>query len=236
MGYVQEAKGEMEKAYQSYKKAVLIQPNWRASHFSLAGFYRDRGLDHLALKYATKAIELNPLYPSSYTQRALSFTALGEFEKAGEDLQKALEINPDHILPLYSYGFLLIILKEYNKADKIISRREQIYPEALGNLALRVWLLAAIGEKDKALEIDFNTGNKLYKFRLYLIFKMKEEAIQYLDEDFNRRKKRESPWYPFLKNMSVYDFLRSDPRFQEILAKHKEIYEENLSKYGDIDI
>ena len=37
-------------------------------------------------------------------------------------------------------------------------------------------------------------------------------------------------------NNPLFNFLHSDPRFHEILAKHKEVYEENLAKYGDIDI
>jgi hypothetical protein len=42
--------------------------------------------------------------------------------------------------------------------------------------------------------------------------------------------------YDFLKSNPSFETVRSDPRFQEILAKHKELYEENLEKYGDIDI
>ncbi len=38
------------------------------------------------------------------------------------------------------------------------------------------------------------------------------------------------------KYQLVLEKIRSDPRFQEILAKHKELYEENLAKYGDLDI
>jgi hypothetical protein len=48
-------------------------------------------------------------------------------------------------------------------------------------------------------------------------------------------KRRESS-YLWFKNDPIYIDFRSDPRFQEILAIHKEIYEENLEKYGDIDI
>jgi non-specific serine/threonine protein kinase len=236
MGYIQEAKGEIEKAYQSYKKAVSIQPNRWESHWALACFYEDRGLDNLALKYCTRAIELNPLYPFSYVGRALSFTALGELEKAEIDLKKALEINPDHIFALYQYGSLLIVIKKYDKAEQIISRREQIYPESTGNLALRAWLLAAIGEKDKALEIDLSAGNTFYKYRLYQLLIMKEEIIEYLNEDFERIKQSQRSWYLWFMNFPLYEFLYSDPRFQEILAKHKKLYEENLAKYGDVDI
>jgi TolB-like protein/Tfp pilus assembly protein PilF len=233
MGYVQQAKGEPEKAYESFKKAILIQPNSWESHESLANFYASKDLLYLAIKYRTKAIELNPLNPSFYIHRSWRFSALGELEKAEIDLQKVLEINPDHNSALIGYGLLLIILKKYDKADKIISRLEQIYPKSNSNQVLRAFLLAANGEKDKALEINLRPFDK---FRLYLFLKMQEEVIQYLNEDFERAKNSQESWYLWFINYPPYKFLHSDPRFQEILAKHKEIYEENLAKYGDIYI
>ena len=36
-------------------------------------------------------------------------------------------------------------------------------------------------------------------------------------------------------NHPTLDSVRNTLRFQEILAKHKEIYEDNLAKYGDIE-
>jgi hypothetical protein len=65
---------------------------------------------------------------------------------------------------------------------------------------------------------------------------MKDEVILYLNEDFERINNAQWSWYLWFMNQPSYEFLHSDPRFQEILAKHKELYEENLKKYGDIDI
>jgi hypothetical protein len=64
---------------------------------------------------------------------------------------------------------------------------------------------------------------------------MKEEVIQYLNEDFERIRQSQNSYYLLYINHPLYEFLHSDPRFQEILAKHKEIYEDNLAKYGDIE-
>jgi hypothetical protein len=69
---------------------------------------------------------------------------------------------------------------------------------------------------------------------LYDHFKMDDEFIQYLTEDFDRLKKREESWYIWLKNSTLFDKLRSYSRFQELLAKHRKLYEENLNKYKDI--
>jgi non-specific serine/threonine protein kinase len=234
MGYVQTAKGEIEKAYNSYKKAILIQPGRMDSHYSLADFYRERGLSHLAIKHRTKAIELNPLHSNSYAQRAISFNALGEIEKAEKDLQKALELDPNHEFALYLYGMLLVVSENYDEAEELISRREKIYPESIRNRALRAWLYAAIGEKDKALEIDL--GTTFYGYTLYFFLKMKEEIISHLIEDLERVRQSKESWYIWFMKYPLYEFLHSDSRFQEIMAIHKELYEENMRKYGDVDM
>jgi hypothetical protein len=65
---------------------------------------------------------------------------------------------------------------------------------------------------------------------------MKDEAIDHLNTIYEQDKEHKRSRYLSFKNNPFYDNLRSDPRFQEILAKHKKLYEENLAKYGDIDI
>jgi hypothetical protein len=64
---------------------------------------------------------------------------------------------------------------------------------------------------------------------------MKDEAINPLIKASDRKTIRDNSWYFILKTLSNFDNLRSDPRFQEILANHKKLYEENLKKYGDIE-
>ena len=232
MGWVQRAKGEIDKEYQSCKKLIEMHINKDWIHYHVACFYLDRGLYHKAIKHFSKAIELNPLSPMTYAVRSKAFFFLGELEKAELDVQKALEINPAHNDALYWYEYILIVLKKFDKAEQIISKREQIYPEDTYNSALRAMLLAAKGEKDKALEID--VGTDLNKWILHLILKMKDESINYLNLDLERIKENQESWYEYLIYSPMCEFLLSDPRFQDIVSKHKKIYEENLKKYGDL--
>jgi hypothetical protein len=98
---------------------------------------------------------------------------------------------------------------------------------------------AVNSEKDKA----FNTYAKSNRsvqpdfviMRLYNHFGMYEEFIQYLIDDFERVEKLEESWYLWLKMDPLFDNLRAYPRFQQVLEKHKHLYEENLSKYMDIE-
>ena len=65
---------------------------------------------------------------------------------------------------------------------------------------------------------------------------MVDESIDALNKRIEWRENFESTWYLFLSTSTRVDFLRSDPRFQEILKEHKKIYDELLEKYPDIDM
>jgi ASC-1-like (ASCH) protein len=65
---------------------------------------------------------------------------------------------------------------------------------------------------------------------------MKEEAFNSLIEESRGFLKNGDSIYSLLLNDPINDDFRDDPRFQEMLKKHKEVYEANEKKYGDIDL
>ena len=92
------------------------------------------------------------------------------------------------------------------------------------------------GQKEKALEA-FNSKNWYLQILMYSILNMKDEVFSLLEEKTERRyKERNYSRYLFLKNFPYFNNFRSHPRFQKIVEIHKKIYEENLRKYGDIEI
>ncbi len=64
---------------------------------------------------------------------------------------------------------------------------------------------------------------------------MKEDLITILQEHFDPISGSAWNRYFSLVNSPKYDIIRSDHRFQKILAQRKEQYEKNLAKYGDIE-
>jgi hypothetical protein len=92
-------------------------------------------------------------------------------------------------------------------------------------------LYASKGQKEKAFNAVKETPTEVYT-----LLGMKDEAIRSCAEWSELQRKLKKSLYYELKTTPFYDNIRSDPRFQEILAKDKELYEENLRKYGDFDI
>ncbi len=230
-GSIYWAKGEIEKAYQYYKRSIELDINDIDNICQFGYFFINRGLYYQGIKFYNKAKELDPLYLLPYFQIGMINHFMGQLNEAEIYYKKVLEIDPKDVLTLSMYARLLYDMKKYNEAKEISLKFEQVGQDTGRIIYLRALRYAVNGEKEKALKI-FSKPN----LRLYLYLGMKEEAISILQDRFEEEKKEGLSRFLRLKNDTLYDKIRSDPRFQEILAKHKELYEENLKKYGDIDI
>ena len=233
---IHDAKGEIEKSFESLRKAYTIEPNNWDTSWNLGSFYYFRSLVFLSIEYYTKLLKLNPLEPMVYMGRATCFFEIGEKDKAESDFKKALEINPNHVFVLDSYLYILFWSKRYEEAENIIKKLEKINPNTSDfkkYSSLRTCMDVLRNTKDNTVVNNLDDYNK---YRINTLLENSEEVIQYLNDKFELDTKLDYSRYIWLNKNPINYFLHSDPRFQEILAKHKEIYEENLAKYGDIDI
>ena len=80
--------------------------------------------------------------------------------------------------------------------------------------------MISTGERDKALALELNAENRLL---LYLYLSMADESIRTFEMELEHMKQTERSKYPNMKNHPVFDFLRSNPRFQKIIDAHKMI-------------
>ena len=224
-------KNDLTESFANFKKAIIFNPNSDQVNTDIGIFYELRGLHYQAIELFTNATEINPLNSRAYFNRSWCYMLLGDFHQAESDVVKALEIYPNFPIALLWYAYILIQTGRIDDAEEVIKRREKLYPNNDWNDILRSILYAFIGENEKALE-NYPDGELL----LFAELKMVDETIESLEKSIDSNRESEYSMYLTLNNSPTYDFLRSDPRFQEILARHKEIYDENLEKYPDIDI
>jgi TolB-like protein/Flp pilus assembly protein TadD len=231
-GMVHSAKHEFDDAIESEQKALKINRNNSEAYWGLGRIYTKLGLYDLALKYLDIYIKLEPIKAIGYAQRGALFNSLGYFEKAINDFEKGIKLDPTKNTLYSFYHQALMMTKNYEKAEDIASMFQELKPNhKLINLYKAI-LHAARGEKEEAL--DLYDGRLNYVIYAYL--DMKVEFFDALMELEWVMKPKFHSYYFYLQNGTFFDSFRSDPRFQEILAKHKELYDENLRKYGDIDI
>jgi len=225
-------KNDLYGAYDSFKKSIMIEPNnYRAVKY-LGIFYQQRGLHDRAIKYLTRAIEINPISSHAYFAQSWCYIMKGDLINAELDIVKALDIESEYYYALWWYAWILIQTNRIAEAEEVIYKRDELSPDDSTTIILKSMVSYSLtGDKQKSLEM-FPKGN----LHIYLTLKMTEESVHELNSWFENVEKSERPKYLWLKDSHIFDFLRSDPRFQKIVEEHKKIYEENLEKYPDIDI
>ena len=77
--------GDLDKAFEHYKKAISIVPNHSRAHNNIGAIYDARGNYDDAIENYTKAIEFDPSDPCPYSNRSRVYARIGEHEKAEQD-------------------------------------------------------------------------------------------------------------------------------------------------------
>lgn len=223
---------------------LKIDPNRAFANLQVGLWLREYGLVHQSLLYINKAVEFDPLFTWNLSTRGWAYFLIGEYEKAGLDFKKALEIEPHDYGNVGEYIHYLISFKRIEEAEKLISQWQDKKPYSNWFKQNRAWLYAVKGDKENALssfnettfENEYDSSFRLA--RVYLLLNDQEKAIELIiegEKDYSSRGISRSRYFGYL-NLPYYKILHNDPRFQEILAKHKALYEELLAKYGDVDI
>jgi tetratricopeptide (TPR) repeat protein len=222
-----------KKVYEVFTKVLKDNPNDVSYIHEITLFLFARRLHYHAAWYLDKIEEIHSDYwkslpvAQSYSFRGHINMFAGKFEQAEIDFKRALALEPEDVYSLFNYAHLLLALKRYDDVREIAVKLENHF---YGKI-LKATLYAVEGEKEKALSIEIRGYNNT---RIYLLLEMKDKSLQSIINITENSLKRKTSYYTGLTNWPIYDFLRDDPRFQEILARHKQVYDENLQKYGDL--
>jgi serine/threonine protein kinase len=201
------------------------------------------GLAYQSLPYIEKAMQLDPLGLWHCLMRARTYFMIGQYEKAELYFQDALKIDPDDYWTYLRYTHYLISFRRAAEAESLMTKWEKIKPYDTALERNRAYLFAIQGETRKAIShfnqtiSDTEKNPYLEQSVLYLLSGDLKQAIENIIESENQFTATGQSYSRYLRylNYPYYKILHDNPRFQEILSKHKEIYEENRKKYGDIE-
>jgi len=113
--------GNLEKAIESWQKAVELNPEFSEGHLNLGTAFKERERPEDALYHYNKAIELNPNDFLAYYNLGLVYYQEEKFGAASEKYRKALEINPSDKDCRYNLAMALFYEKKYREAEKELS-------------------------------------------------------------------------------------------------------------------
>ena len=240
-----------EQARIAARKAIELDPNLSEAHAALAGVKADEWDWVGADQEYRRALELNPDSLDSCACYASFLFMLGRFPQAFTVIEHAAKVNPLSSQVQFTYGLVLYGARRYEDAVSRLQRAieletrdyfayfvlAQVY-EKIGKSVDAVALLdrpelrdsaplglafAAAGRRADALKIvqaQTKPGGQADSRTLALIYFAlgeKDRGFEWFTKAFDQR----HPLVRFAKFDPIYDSVRSDPRFQALLARLK---------------
>jgi serine/threonine protein kinase/Tfp pilus assembly protein PilF len=224
-GYYYEME-EFETAFSYLKQALQLNPHAGKANYYMALFYDSKGLYYQSKRHLERAVQVDPLNTLYLHYYGVNLQDLGLFDESEKIFRKLLEFDPNHVLGRWMLFWNNLYTNNFDAAVKIFEEHLKLFPNFQLNNFAKAKIHAIKGKKEQVFAFgDTSVFN-------YLLLNMDEEAIQLLEK---QSKEGSYSYYLIMKLHPWYGAIRSDPRFIEILAQRKEVYEINLRKYEYVE-
>jgi len=209
---------DWEEADREFQSALALDPNLVEARFEYAWFLSAMGRHSEALTQAQKAVDRDPLSVSANLALGSIYFEARQDDQAVTQLRRTVELEPSDFR---AYVFLTGVYEE-----------KQMYEEAIRELQRAMTSQGTPPEIRASLERTYQqSGSKGYwEWRLsearrrnapyeiavfYARLGNASEAIAWLEKSYQQH-----DWHMVqLKMLRVWDPLRSDPRFQDLMRR-----------------
>lgn len=209
-----------EAAEQGFRRALELNPGYATAHQWYAAFCGHQGRVDEALAGAERARERDPLSLQINTAVAQAFYFARDYDRAAKQCLRTLELDPTFptarlflALTYLRKGMLVEALAEAEK-EAAFSGRSVASCGCIGGC------YAALGRRREAIEMvgelqELSQRNHVSPYVISWIYAGlgdKENAMAYLEQAYEGR----STYLALIKMEPAWDFLRSDPRFEDL--------------------
>ncbi len=210
-------------AEQEFKRAIALNPLYDTAHHWYSHELIALGRSQEGIAEAKKALELSPSDTVMNEHMGWAYLMVRDYDHAIENARKAIEIDPDFLL---AHRVLGLAYQYKGEHDQAIAEFERGMELSHGDPVAKAFLArayAAAGKTDQATQM-LNDLVKLANSQYvppaeiadtYAALGMKDEAFQWLNKAYDER----AAALVYAQVAQVYDPLRSDPRFQELLKR-----------------
>ena len=211
-------------AERELRRAVELNPSYASAHHWLWGYLSSAGRLREAGHHLKIAKQLNPFSPTIAAGAAAHSRMLRDFALSIEQCRKAIDLEPGYAL---SHNYLWIVLHRTGRFEEAFQEYRR---------ALSLWGLPKIAERAKNTQARSGYRTALLeaadalaaqaertpgKVPMHLIAETyslageAEKAILWLARQVEQR----DPFVLWLQQLTEYDALRDDPRFQEVAQR-----------------
>jgi len=214
-------------AEREFKRAIELNPNSARSHARYAECLKTRLRFNESIAEAQRAQELDPLSPDIVSQLGNAYLVARRYDESIAQFQKALDLNPNlpvvRALLAWAYAMKRMYPQALAEYDKIADHDKAVAPDNQFVVGFHGWVLAISGKRADALKVaqefrDLSSHAYVdfyFPAGIYAGLGDKDEAFRLLEKGYEER----SAGMVYLAADSLWDSVRSDPRYTDLLRR-----------------
>ena len=211
---------DWEGAEKEFEIAIRLNPNSSYVRSTYAHFLRQAGKIEESIREGRRAIELDPVSAMGNFILSQSLYEARRYDEAISQLHKALDLEP-RFWPAHVYlGKALTEQGHYQEAIEELKKAGDFTSEPLATIG---YVYGRMGRAADARKVIADLQAQLKNgyvaptnfASVYIGLGDKDEALAWLEKGYQQH----DFWITFLKGEPIFDSLRSDPRFQDLVRR-----------------
>nr|MBA2245577.1 tetratricopeptide repeat protein [Gemmatimonadota bacterium] len=209
-------------ADRQFRRAIELSPGYATARHWYANFLAYRGNPEAARAQMQRALELDPLSVAIQTAAGTLFYYERQYDQAAAQYRKALEMDPTFWPALLQLGSAHLQQGLHREAITEVEEATRLSGDHPLPLAFLGYSYAVSGRREEArhilstLKAEARTRyiSPVYLAGIHAALAENDDAFEWLDRGLESR----DDWMIYLRADPVFDPLRSDPRFPQLLA------------------
>ena len=220
---VYQERWQWSEAEAEYKRALDLKPNDATAHLGFASWLSCQGRADEAVAWARRGRELDPIAVSGVDDIGWILFMARRYEEAMRELRSELAVRPNDERALWNLGFVLIANGKPDEAIPVLEKVVSTSSRSPGSIEVLALAYARAGRRPEALRlVDELKRRRQTSFvpagafiNPYLGLGDYEEALAGCERAYREK----SNILQFLKVHPVFDPVRDDPRFKDLLHR-----------------
>jgi TolB-like protein/Flp pilus assembly protein TadD len=222
LGNMAQQQWRWAEAEAAYRRALELSPNNAEAHAALANWLTSQGRTEDAISSCRRARELDPLAISG-SDLAWTLFYARHYDDAVKELHSVLAGRPDDAFALWILGFALIANHHPEEAVPVLEKGVSASNRSPAIVGLLVHAYAQAGRRSDALRLLEELKRRKQTgyvpaaafVKAYLGLGDYDQAFFWLEEAY----KEQSNILQFLKVHPIFDPVRNDPRFANLVRR-----------------